>query len=89
MASLVSPWRQHCDTMIFRADAKSVTNILITLHTIKMFLAGGERSSIHQRCAIASELLDELTSVPTAYIDSFGISSVSSKDNSGQPAGTS
>lgn len=79
MASLVSRWQRHCQTAL-PADPKSVTNILITLHTIKMFLAGGERSSIHQRCAIASELLDELTSVPTAYIDSFGISSVSQED---------
>ncbi|EIW72836.1 hypothetical protein TREMEDRAFT_26656 [Tremella mesenterica DSM 1558] len=43
-------------------------NIIITMQTVKMVLAGTEDSSVQQRCAIAGDLLDALASVPTAYI---------------------
>ncbi|VUC26863.1 unnamed protein product [Clonostachys rosea] len=43
------------------------SNILVTTQTLKMQLIGPERSSVHQRCAIVSELLDELSTIPVAY----------------------
>lgn len=50
----------------------TASNILITTHTLKMLLVSGEKSSVHLRCAIASELLDELSGIP---IDFFHASS--------------
>ncbi|GMK55902.1 hypothetical protein CspeluHIS016_0209580 [Cutaneotrichosporon spelunceum] len=44
------------------------TNIMITGQTLKMMLALGDGSSVHHRCAIASELLDELSTLPTSYL---------------------
>jgi hypothetical protein len=43
-------------------------NIIISMATVKMVLAGCEDHSISQRCAIAGELLDGLSTIPTAYI---------------------
>ncbi|GAD97197.1 hypothetical protein CNBD2850 [Paecilomyces variotii No. 5] len=42
-------------------------NILITTQTLKMVLVGHEKPSIHLRCAIATELLDELSTIPLAF----------------------
>ncbi|KAJ0120018.1 hypothetical protein J7T55_000871 [Diaporthe amygdali] len=39
-------------------------NVLLTTQTLKMLLVGTEGPSVHMRCAIASELLDELSSIP-------------------------
>ncbi len=46
----------------------SAANIAVTLQTVKMVLAGAEESSVERRCAIAGELLDALSAIPTAYI---------------------
>lgn len=44
------------------------TNIIITLQTLKMVVAGSGENSISQRCGIAGDLLDAISNVPTAYI---------------------
>ena len=46
---------------------RPAANIITTLQTVKMVLAGIEESSIDQRCAIAGQLLDALAAIPTAY----------------------
>lgn len=46
-------------------------NIIVTLQTVKMVMAGTEDSGVEQRCAIAGELLDALATVPTAYIQAI------------------
>ncbi|KAL7423713.1 hypothetical protein Q5752_001295 [Cryptotrichosporon argae] len=44
-------------------------NIIITLQTMKMVLAGlDEASSVEKRCAIAGELLDAFAAIPTAFM---------------------
>ena len=53
----------------------AASNVLITTQTLKMILVGIKGSSVHQQCSIASELLDELTSVP---LDVFRASSTCS-----------
>lgn len=52
-------------------------NIIITMQTLKMVLAGSEESSVSQKCAIAGELLDALANVPTAYIQAISAPTVS------------
>jgi hypothetical protein len=44
---------------------------------IKMHLVGTEKSSVHMRCAIVSELLDELSTVPLAFFHASSAVSVS------------
>ena len=46
----------------------SAANIILTLQTLRMVLAGLEESSVEQRCAIAGHLLDALATIPTSYI---------------------
>jgi hypothetical protein len=50
-------------------------NITITLQTVKMVVAGASEntSSVAERCAIAGDLLDAISNVPTAYIRSATI----------------
>jgi hypothetical protein len=55
----------------------AATNIMVTMQTLKMVLAGTEDSSVGQRCGIAGELLDALTTVPTAYIQAINAPTVS------------
>ncbi|WVN85559.1 uncharacterized protein L203_100707 [Cryptococcus depauperatus CBS 7841] len=43
-------------------------NILVTLQTVKMVIAGMAEWSVEQRCAIAGELLEAFSKVPRAYI---------------------
>ncbi|GFZ46774.1 hypothetical protein JCM24511_03994 [Saitozyma sp. JCM 24511] len=43
-------------------------NILITTQNLKMLVASVDNASVHVRCAIAGELLDELSTIPTSYI---------------------
>ncbi|RSH91605.1 hypothetical protein EHS25_008974 [Saitozyma podzolica] len=43
-------------------------NILITMTTLKMILVGAQQDGIQQRCAVAGELLDGLSTIPEAYI---------------------
>ncbi|WRT65907.1 uncharacterized protein IL334_002858 [Kwoniella shivajii] len=43
-------------------------NILITLQTVKMVMAGMADWSVEQRCAIAGELVDSLAVLPKAFI---------------------
>ena len=57
----------------------TASNCLITTHTVRIFLAGNLDRSVHQRCAIASELFDDLSNIPTSYINSSGIFTVSDK----------
>lgn len=54
-------------------------NIIITLQTVKMVVAGASEntSSVAERCAIAGDLLDAISNVPTAYIRSATIVSTS------------
>lgn len=52
-------------------------NIMITAQTLKMLLALSDGSSVHQRCAIASELLDELSTLPTVYLQASSLTTVS------------
>ena len=55
----------------------SAANVIVTLQTVKMILAGIEESSIEQRCSIAGQLLDALAAIPTAYIASISAPMVS------------
>ncbi|WWD18151.1 hypothetical protein CI109_102600 [Kwoniella shandongensis] len=48
------------------------TNILVTLQTVKMVMAGMAEWSVEQRCTIAGELLDALATVPVSYIRASG-----------------
>lgn len=54
-------------------------NIIVTLQTVKMVMAGTEQASVSQRCMIAGELLDGLGSVPTAYIHASSTPMVSTR----------
>lgn len=56
---------------------RKVANIIITMTTVKMVIAGLEVHSLSQRCAIAGELLDGLSNVPSEYIQSSSTSMVS------------
>lgn len=56
---------------------RKVANIIITMTTVKMVVAGLEVHSVSQRCAIAGELLDELSNVPSEYIQASSTSMVS------------
>ncbi|KAK8865668.1 hypothetical protein IAR55_000813 [Kwoniella newhampshirensis] len=47
-------------------------NIIITLQTVKMVMAGMAEWSVEQRCTIAGELLDALSTVPALYIRASG-----------------
>ncbi|CAK9782006.1 unnamed protein product [Cutaneotrichosporon oleaginosum] len=52
------------------------TNIIITAQTLKMMLALSDRSSVHHRCAIASELLDELATLPASYLQASSVTTL-------------
>ncbi|EED13706.1 conserved hypothetical protein [Talaromyces stipitatus ATCC 10500] len=43
-------------------------NIIITMTTVKMVLTRSEDHTLAQRCAMAGELLDNLSSIPTIYV---------------------
>ncbi|KAL3292127.1 nuclear protein [Colletotrichum asianum] len=43
------------------------SNILLTLQTLRMVLVGSEKPSVHLHCAIATELLDEISMIPLAF----------------------
>ncbi|OAA65651.1 Transcription factor [Niveomyces insectorum RCEF 264] len=60
------------------ADRYSIIacNILVTTQILKMLLVGNGESSVHQRCAIAGELLNELSSVPLAFFHATSMSSL-------------
>ncbi|CAK7215053.1 hypothetical protein SCUCBS95973_002345 [Sporothrix curviconia] len=51
-------------------------NVLVTTQILKMLLVGTGEASVHQRCAIAGELLDELSGVPLAYFHATSMSSL-------------
>ncbi|WWC88103.1 uncharacterized protein L201_003007 [Kwoniella dendrophila CBS 6074] len=44
------------------------TNIVITLQTVKMVMAGMAEWSVEQRCVIAGELLDSLAALPKHFL---------------------
>ncbi|WVQ71063.1 hypothetical protein IAR50_000588 [Cryptococcus sp. DSM 104548] len=46
-------------------------NILVTMQTVKMVVAGMAEWSVEQRCAIAGELLEAFATVPRAYIQAI------------------
>ncbi|OXG52380.1 nuclear protein [Cryptococcus neoformans] len=46
-------------------------NILVTMQTMKMVVAGMAEWSVEQRCSIAGELLDAFATVPRAYIQAI------------------
>ncbi|ORX35538.1 fungal-specific transcription factor domain-domain-containing protein [Kockovaella imperatae] len=50
--------------------AFQAANIVISMTTVKMALVGSEEQSVPQRCAIASELLSSLSTIPASYIRS-------------------
>ncbi|KAF3025090.1 hypothetical protein E8E14_014555 [Neopestalotiopsis sp. 37M] len=43
------------------------SNVLLTTQTLRMLLVGTGTPNIHLRCAIASELLDQLSTIPIAF----------------------
>ena len=62
-----------------RADRHGFTaaNILFTTTNLKMLLVGAEANpSVHLRCAIASELLDELGAVPPGWLNAASTGSL-------------
>lgn len=46
-------------------------DIIVTLQTVKMVMMALSDSTVEQRCAVAGELLDALSTVPTAYIQAI------------------
>ncbi|ETS76811.1 hypothetical protein PFICI_12198 [Pestalotiopsis fici W106-1] len=48
----------------------------IESQTLRMLLVGINKPSVHLRCAIASELLDELSSIPMAFFNASSIVSL-------------
>lgn len=54
------------------------------MQTLKMLLVGSEKPGVHQRCAIASELLDELGKIPLGLFRATSTTSVghSTRSNS-------
>ncbi|KAK6076204.1 C6 transcription factor [Seiridium cupressi] len=42
-------------------------NVLLTTQTLRMLLVGTGAPNVHLRCAIASELLDELSTIPVVF----------------------
>ena len=59
----------------FRTDFQAL-NCIITTHTIKLILASNQKSSLHHRCAIAGELLDDLSAMPPGYINASNMTTV-------------
>ncbi|KAL6360813.1 hypothetical protein LRP88_06521 [Fusarium phalaenopsidis] len=51
-------------------------NILITTQTLKMVLVSSGKPNIHLRCAAASELLDELSTIPIEFFYAMNTVSV-------------
>lgn len=52
-------------------------NIILITNNIKMLLVGNEKPNLPLRCAIASELLDELETVPLGFFNVSSTGSVS------------
>lgn len=46
-------------------------DIMVTMQTVKMVMLGLEEATVERRCAVAGELLDALSNVPTAYIQAI------------------
>ncbi|BEI87113.1 hypothetical protein CcaverHIS002_0704590 [Cutaneotrichosporon cavernicola] len=46
-------------------------DIMVTMQTVKMVMLGLEDATVERRCAVAGELLDALSNVPTAYIQAI------------------
>lgn len=51
-------------------------NVLLTTQTLRMLLVGTGKPNIHHRCAVASELLDELSTIPIAFFHASSTVSV-------------
>ncbi|KAK6066825.1 C6 transcription factor [Seiridium cupressi] len=51
-------------------------NVLLTTQTLRMLLVGSGAPNVHLRCAIASELLDELSTIPVAFFHASSTVSV-------------
>lgn len=49
------------------------------MQTIKMVVTGTEETSVEKRCAIAGELLDALSTVPTSYLQAISSPMVGSQ----------
>lgn len=47
------------------------------MQTVKMVMMGLEDATVERRCAVAGELLDALSTVPTAYIQAISAPMVS------------
>lgn len=58
----------------------TAANILVTMQTMKMVIAGMAEWSVEQRCSIAGELLDAFATVPRAYIQAISTPLVSYDD---------
>ncbi|ORY24688.1 hypothetical protein BCR39DRAFT_566546 [Naematelia encephala] len=68
LPSVFKDIREMCGVVeIDRFGFEAAANIIVTLQTVKMVMAGSE-ASIEQRCAIARELLDAFARVPTSYV---------------------
>ena len=55
------------------------SNILLTTQNLKMYFVGTEPPSMNLRCSIASELLDELSTVPLEFFRNLSTGSVSNR----------
>lgn len=55
------------------------SNVLLTTQTLRMLLVGTGTPNVHLRCAIASELLDQLSTIPIAFFHASSTVSVSHK----------
>lgn len=62
-------------------DTPAAADIIVTMQTVKMVMMGLEDATVEKRCAIAGELLDALSTVPTAYIQAISSPIVSTQTN--------
>lgn len=58
----------------------TAADIIVCMQTVKMVMTGLEDASVEKRCAIAGELLDALSTVPTAYIQAISSPIVSKRE---------
>lgn len=63
-------------------------NVLLTTQTLRMLLVGTGKLKLHLRCAIASELLDELSTIPLAFFHASSTVSVSASCKRKQISGS-
>ena len=60
--------REMTGTLTLDRYGFQAANIIITMQTVKLTIAGAEDYDVERRCQIATELIQALTTIPTAYI---------------------